>query len=80
LGGPPEDLSPGPLAHALDHVRKCVGEFHSIGGVVRSCDPVQVEFIAEVDAAIGYLEWRCGARSGPRFVRTDGLCVAEGPA
>ena len=49
--------TPSDLGEAHDRVQGFVTEIEKLGGHVRSYDPVAVDFIAEVDAEIGYLRW-----------------------
>ena len=62
--GPDEALG---AAGSLARVEKCVREVESLGGRVRSFEPVRVDFIADVDGEIGYICWESGDRTATHF-------------
>jgi len=75
IQAPPGGLYVQVLAAALDRVQEYVTEFERLGGTLRSYAPIEVEFLAEVEGALGYLVWQPGndGASAP-FVDTGDLC------
>ena len=59
----------GCIARELEVVQRYVFELETLGGSVRSLEPLRIEFVAEQDGAIGYIPW-CPVESGPLAFRS----------
>jgi hypothetical protein len=62
------------LAGYLDRVQACVVEVEQLGGTVRACAPVRIDFTAEVDGEIGYLCWERGDSEATNFHTAMDAC------
>ena len=62
------------LAVYLDRVQACVIEVEQLGGTVRACAPVRIDFMAEVDGEIGYLCWETGESEAGHFHAAMDAC------